>query len=326
MNTEPGGFFSKGLNRRGFVKAAGLGGLAVTGVSWLGAKLGVMAGMPAAAQLGLTQTVAHAQTITDTDILNFALNLEYLEAEFYTIASTGRTIEESGIAITGKGNPGATIGGKQVYFGETGPFDGDECSNQNSYDDDEYSRQLAAIVADITYDEQQHVLLLRAALGSDAIAKPAINLDALGVGFANFKEFLTLARAFEDTGVSAYGGAAPLIASKDILATAARIALTEALHSGNIRLLVSENKIAVKPLDQLDVLPPSTPPTTPPFSTPSGSMPPANATSYFTTDKQGLAVVRTPSQVLSIVYANNAAGTSKGGFFPAGVNGTITTV
>ena len=95
------------------------------------------------------------------------------------------------------------------------------------------------------YDEQTHVKLLRSALGADAVAKPAINLDALGIGFGNVKEVLTLARAFEDTGVSAYGGAAPLITSKEILATAARIALTEALHSGCRRQLVDQFYIDV---------------------------------------------------------------------------------
>jgi hypothetical protein len=48
------------------------------------------------------------------DILNFALNLEYLEAEFYTVATTGKTIEQSGIAVSGTGNPGPTTGGNTV--------------------------------------------------------------------------------------------------------------------------------------------------------------------------------------------------------------------
>ena len=39
-------------------------------------------------------------------------------------------------------------------------------------------------------------------------------------------------------------------------------------------------------------------------------------------DSNSLAFARTPEQVLSIVYAG---GTTKGGFFPAGVNGEIST-
>lgn len=73
-------------------------------------KLGI-----ASAVLGASGTVGKAQTPapqpTDADILNFALNLEYLEAEFYTIATTDQTLDRDGIGITGTGVPGATTGG-----------------------------------------------------------------------------------------------------------------------------------------------------------------------------------------------------------------------
>jgi len=53
------------------------------------------------------QELPKAQTaVTDTDILNFALNLEYLEAEYYTIATSGMTIDQMGIGITGTGTQG----------------------------------------------------------------------------------------------------------------------------------------------------------------------------------------------------------------------------
>ena len=150
---------------------------------------------------------------TDADILNFALNLEYLEAEFYTVATTGRTLEQSGLGISGTGNAGMTTGGNQVAF------------------TDNITRDVAM---ELARDEQAHVALIRsafAAMGAQPIAKPAINLTALSLGFANQTEFLTLARIFEDVGVTAYGGAAPLIQNKDILGVAARILATEALHA-----------------------------------------------------------------------------------------------
>lgn len=260
------------------------------------AKLGLASA--AAATIHLTGQKALAADITDVDVLNFALNLEYLEAEFYTVATTGKTIEEIGIGIDGTGNPGPTSGGERVRFRGDGDHDRDDRTFGN----------VGAIAKEIAFDEQQHVLLLRSALGSAAIAKPAINLDALGFGFERIRDFLALARAFEDVGVSAYGGAAPLLTSKDILATAARIALTEALHAGNLRLLVAGNHVRTTALDDSDILPP-----------PSGKQ-------YFGVNDNGLSTVRTVSQVLAIVYASSAAGTSAGGFFPNGVNGTITMV
>jgi hypothetical protein len=244
----------------------------------------------------MTSAAVQAGAITDPDILNFALNLEYLEAEFYTVATTGKTIEQSGIAVSGTGNSGPTTGGNTVNL-------------TNSSNETELTGQLKAVVEEITYDEQQHVLLLRSALGSAAIAKPAINLNALGTGFQGFLHFIALARAFEDVGVSAYGGAAPLISSSTILATAARIALTEAYHAGSLRTLAAANKDAyLFPVDSQDILPP-----------PQGKQ-------YFTVNTQALSIVRTPGQVLAIVYHNTTSGASAGGFFPNGVNGNITSV
>ena len=42
--------------------------------------------------------------LEEVDILNFALNLEYLEAEFYTYATTGKSITSFGIGTKGSAN------------------------------------------------------------------------------------------------------------------------------------------------------------------------------------------------------------------------------
>lgn len=226
------------------------------------------------AALGTKPAVVNAQAVTDTDILNFALNLEYLEAEFYNYAVNGKGISSLGVAVGGSGASGQTTGGKQVRLS---------------------GKMVTETAQQLAHDELTHVQLLRQTLGKDAIAKPTINLAALGVGFDNLMQFLLLARAFEDTGVSAYGGAAPLITSKDVLGTAARILAAEAEHAGNIRLLVGLKGVATKALDSKDVLPP-----------PSG-------TNLFSVDDNALAIVRTPQEVLAIVKP----------FFPSGLNGTI---
>jgi hypothetical protein len=255
-------------NRRGFISKIAM---ASAGVAAMSAGLKGQAPAP-----------------TDADILNFALNLEYLEAEFYTVATTGKTIDQLGISITGSGTQGAATGGKMVNL-------------TNS------SFPTASIAMEIAEDERSHVTLIQQALtaaGVEPIAQPAINLNALGIGFGSLAEFLTLARAFEDVGVTAYAGAAPLISDKGILGYAARILAAEAEHVANIRLQVAQLGIPTSLLDGADILPP-----------PSGQK-------YFSLNSVGLAQTRTPGQVLYIVYGAMANVTS-GGFFPNGVNGTI---
>src|SRR3954451_20794448 len=89
------------LSRRAFARTSAAAGVGVIGASLLGAR------------------VVSAQGLTDADILNFALNLEYLEAEFYTKATSGKTIEEFGIDVGGVGDRAATTGGRQISFGSS---------------------------------------------------------------------------------------------------------------------------------------------------------------------------------------------------------------
>ena len=256
-------------------------------------KIGMAAAASGAAlATGGLKLSADPSSPTVVDVLQFALNLEYLEAEFYTTATMGKTIDEVGIGISGSGNTGPTTGWHQVSFSNSLVFTG-------------------TVANQIGNDERNHVTLLRTALsnaGIEPVAKPPINLGALGIGFANEAQFLTLARVFEDIGVSAYGGAAQLgsVTSSPYIGTAARILAAEAEHVANIRLQVARLAIATSKLDSVDIIPP-----------PSG-------TYFFSIDPStGLTAIRTPGQVLYLAY--NAASATSGGFFPNGVNGNLHT-
>ncbi len=86
-------------------------------------------------------------------------------------------------------------------------------------------------------NEAEHVDALVATikkLGGKPVAKPTF---AFGPAFSNRATYLKTANILEDTGVSAYNGAAPQISSGEVLGAAGSIVQIEARHAAMIRLV-----------------------------------------------------------------------------------------
>ncbi|HYG96322.1 MAG TPA: ferritin-like domain-containing protein [Solirubrobacterales bacterium] len=117
------------------------------------------------------------------------------------------------------------------------------------------SGELKSLVNLLASDEQQHVEALAATvkkLGGKPVAEPKFEF-----AYSGTSGFLELAQTFEDTGVSAYNGAGPMIKSKEVLAAAGGIVQVEARHAAAIRLQNKEEPAPVafdEPLDEKQVL------------------------------------------------------------------------
>lgn len=287
---------------------------------------GVLAGMAGGAIItacggGGSDAIAQAMAPTDAEILNFALNLEYLESQFYQYAVFGTGLP--GAMLQGVGTQGSAVGGRAVTFSDP---------------------VVAQYAKEIAQDEIAHVSFLRTALGAAAVAQPQIDIGGTdpngafsvaaraaglvgpGVAFdpyASDENFLLGAFIFEDVGVTAYKGASPLITNKTYLEAAAGILAAEAYHAGLVRTVLYSKGLATPSLrtatvaisNARDSLDGST-------DDDQGVIGDATTSNIVPLDANGLAYSRTTGQVLNIVYLNPAA-TAKGGFFPAGVNGDI---
>ena len=300
-------------DRRNFLRAAGRTGRGGVGGGARGGRGGRTSAASAATRTSAPVAEAATPQVSDGAVLNFALNLEYLEAEFYLHAVTGRGLADS--MTTGTGTLGGVTGGRAVRF-ET-----------------RAARQYAQEIAS---DEKAHVEFLRSALGAAAVSRPAIDLQssftaaaqAAGLvkpghtfdAFACEENFLLAAFLFEDVGVTAYKGAAPLISNKTYLEAAAGILAVEAYHAANIRTALyqrGDGKATVKLSDARDSL-------DGPTDDDQGVIDSHGNANIVPTDANGIAYSRSPGQVLNIVYLTNKAATS-GGFFPKGVNGEVNT-
>jgi hypothetical protein len=272
--------------------------------------------------LASTATPALAQAApTDADILNFALNLEYLEAQFYSFAAFGQGLPAS--ILGGTGTRGEATGGRRVTF--TDPL-------------------VAQYAREIAQDERAHVEFLRTALGAAAVAQPPMDIGSapngafssaaraaglIGAGqsfdpYANDENFLLGAFIFEDVGVTAYKGASPLITNKTFLEAAAGILAVEAYHAGLIRTVLFRKGVEQMPalIQATEAISNARDGLDDPTDRDQGVAPIGEASNIAPLDENGLAYSRSAADVLNIVYLNRAAVT-QGGFFPSGVNGTI---
>jgi rubrerythrin len=96
------------------------------------------------------------------------------------------------------------------------------------------SGELKKLIKLLASDEKQHVEALEGTikeLGGKPVSKPKFDFEYSGT-----KGFLKLAETFENTGVSAYNGAAPSIKSKEVLGAAGSIVQVEARHAAAIAL------------------------------------------------------------------------------------------
>ena len=292
-----------------------------------------------------TPTPTGSPTTVEQSVLNFALNLEYLEGNYYTYAVTGSGIPTN--LQAGTGTRGAAITGTGAGAARAVSFTDPVIA--------QYAREIAA-------DELAHINFLRTALGGVAVAQPALNISgsatvtapsgasvpgaftaaarAAGVvgpteifdPYASDINFLIGSYLLTDVGVSAYRGSARLlINNKVFLEAASGILATEAYHDGVIRSSIYARGIAATPpmingqtvfqavqrisdaRDSLDG----------PADLDQG-IGDATTANLVPTDANSLALGRTAPQVLNVVYLN-AQPVSSGGFFPAGVNGSITT-
>ncbi len=260
------------FNRRGFLTSLGaVGALAGTAV------------LTGCSDAGPLKPNTPASTPSVVDVLNFALNLEYLEASFYSYVTTGNGLASN---LTGT-SPGTVTGGAKVNF---------------------TNATVAAAAAQLANDESKHVAFLQntiTMIGGTPVSLPALNLAAMGA-VSSDASFLTAARRLETVGVSAYGGGAQFLTpNTTAILYAAQILDTESQHESFLRQLCIALNVSSPAVDSADY---------PPTASAIFNTSPTTGLYTVRTTSQVLAIVYgSPGQ----------SGLSKGGFFPNGLNGNI---
>ena len=254
-----------------------------------------------------------APALVDADVLNFALDLGYLTASFYSLAVTGTGIPSS--VLGSLAASGTVYGGSKVTFAD---------------------RTIASYAEEIMQRELQHLTLLRTLLGSAAAPVPTIDLtprggflsfaaatNGLSPGvaydpFANDDKFLLGAYLFQDVMVTAYKSAVRLLPTRTHVDAFSGILATKSYHAGLLRTLLYRRGLTAPALraateaiaklrDGFDGR----------AVTDRGVALNGDRTSVVAVDSDGAVYGRTLGQVLNLMYTNSGA-VKSGGFYPGG--------
>ena len=307
--------FSRRLDRRSFLHKAGL----------------IAAMTPAAAMLlgGNNEVEADALpfapgTELDIAILNFALNLEYLEGEYYNFGAFGKSLTDQGVTVSGPLGVQGTVKVKD--------------SPKVTFSSDAMGTLMQQYAEEIALDEVAHIKFLQQAiteLGGSYVAEPDINLvdsfniisDNAGLGstfdpYASQTNFFLGGFSLTDVGVTAYHGAAGLLTLPLVITSAAGILGTEAYHDAVLRqgvYLAGSDAIAMASaisalrakLDNNST-----------YVRDQGVVDSSGAYNLTPVDDNSIVFARHPGNVLNIVCGGGHK-VRKGGFFPSSVNGPI---
>ncbi len=341
-------------SRRGLLARAGVAGAAALGTGLLdlgGNRRGNSAGASQNPRTTFGPNAAEKKfAVDDTDILTFALNTEYFEAEFYLRA------------IYGTGLPAALTTGGQGY-GKS-PYKAVAPGAANVYVPGAATTTtganapvpftdptIAQFAMEIANDEAEHVYFLRTALGKKVPARPTLDLAgaftqfmrAAGVigtadafdPFASQRNFLLAAYLINDIGPTAYIGASPYLTSPANVAASAGLLGVEAYHAGETRTLLfalSEETADAALIAQAGAIAnlrsnaaALSDANGAPAVTDQGLIDANGNANITVVDGNGIAFARSFSAILSLFYLNTTPTLTPppAGFTPSGFNGRI---
>ena len=277
-------------------------------------------------------------TQTDLNIINFALNLEFLDSNYYSFSTLGQSLSANDLAGGPLVNGVYSVPGAQPLSAGAGvvPF----------------ATTIVAQIADfLAADERAHVEFIKATLtasGANPVPAPLLDLSTSPNGafntvamqanalagsqviptpfnpYANENNFLLGGFIFEDTAVTAYAGSAGLLSmGSELVQYASSLEAIEAYHAAALRTLLILRGYGA----QTDAIANLRSSLAVGATYPNAGFDDAGTFDFATgavilapRDATALAFRRNTEQVLNIAYGNFGVGRTPGLFYPNGFN------